>query len=575
MTNSNQLASSPVSKQSTTDLAKYLLQIRNAGESFLDFVTLFHPDWVIPRFHCKLALLLDRLEKDTLYSDFESEFTRFWTCRQKGMPFHYERKADAKKIHNAMINMPPRHSKSTYCTELFPAYYMGRRASRYCMTTAYNSDLASGFGRNVQMIIEDPKFGQVFPDFALNAKATAVDNWRTSDGGAYYSIGIGGTTSGRPATLLIVDDPVKSRIEAESITHRNRVWDFYTSALDTRLQPEVDGTHPKRLIILTRWHPDDLGGRIQQTGEWQDDEWLHINFKAIEYQDSGIQVRRDELPKDHPKYQPTEQLKKGAKNYVYKPMEAALWPERFPLEWLKKKKALNERDFEALYQQNPYIKGGNLIKESWWQYYTDLPEMSAIIVGVDTAFKTNERSDYSVMIVAGLSRSGDIYLLDLHRGKWQFPDLKRKIMQLNGLYRGQGLRGFYVEDKASGQSLVQELRRESGISIIPYKNPSGDKVTRASLVTPLIEGGRVFIPRSAPWLDEFILECSQFPNSAHDDQVDGLTITLDTLSRYATPNFDSLGGTSLLQTVKNSTSLGGQASLNSNVRNLRPRRLGE
>lgn len=559
-----------MTQQTKADLAKYLLQIRDAGDSFLSFITLFHPDWVIPKFHCKLALLLDRLEKDELYTDFEAEFSRFWTCRQKSVRFHYERKPDARKVNNAMVNMPPRHSKSSYCTELFPAYYMGRRPSRYCMTTAYNSDLASGFGRNVQMIIEDPKFAQVFPDFILNAKATAVDNWRTTDGGAYYSIGVGGTTSGRPATLLIVDDPVKSRIEAESLTQRNRVWDFYTSALDTRLQPEVDGTHPKRLVILTRWHPDDLGGRIQNTEEWKENEWLHINFKAIEYQDSGIRVRRDALPPDHPKYQPTDKLKNGLNNYVYKPMETALWPERFPLDWLKKKKRLNERDFEALYQQNPYIKGGNLIKESWWQFYTDLPEMNALIIGVDTAFKTTERSDYSVMLVAGLSRAGDIYVLDVHRGKWAFPDLKRKMLQLNAMYRGQGLRGFYVEDKASGQSLIQEMRRESGVSVIPYKLPSGDKVTRASLVTPMIEGGRVFLPRSAPWLDEFTLECSQFPNSVNDDQVDALTISLDTLSRYATPNFDSLGGSSLLQTIKNSQRLSGPPSLNaSNVRPLR------
>ncbi|MGN5126192.1 phage terminase large subunit [Aeromonas sp. 30P] len=94
------------------------------------------------------------------------------------------------------------------------------------------------------------------------------------------------------------------------------------------------------------------------------------------------------------------------------------------------------------------------------------------------------------------------------------------------------------------------MRRESGVSVIPYKLPSGDKVTRASLVTPLIEGGRVFLPRSAPWLDEFTLECSQFPNSVNDDQVDALTISLDTLSRYAMPNFSTVTGTSLLQAVK-------------------------
>lgn len=561
------------SKDHAKDLAQYLLKIRKAGESFIDFVQFFRPEWVIPKFHHKLALLLDRMEKDQLYTDFEDEFQRYWTCHERRIPFHYERKPDAQKIHNAMVNMPPRHSKSSYCTEMFPAYYMGRNPSRYAMTTAYNSDLASGFGRSVQTLIEDPKFGQIFPAFALNARATAVDHWRTSESGAYYSIGVGGTTSGRPATLLIIDDPVKSRLEAESLTQRNRVWDFYTSALTTRLQPETNGVHPKQLVILTRWHPDDLGGRIQGTDEWQDGEWLHINFKAIQETQTGVKKRRDQLPPEHPKYCPPENLKSKSAKWAYTYRDDALWPERFPLDWLLKKRKLNERDFEALYQQNPYIKGGNLIKETWWQYYETLPELSAIVIAADTAFKANQRSDYSVFIVAGICRAGNYYLIDLHRGRWEFPQLKRKLLQLNGMFRSQGLRGFYVEDKASGQSLIQEMRRESGVVIIPYKNPSGDKVTRANLVTPFIESGLVYLPKQSTWLDEFTLECSQFPNNTHDDQVDALCIALDTLSRFATPNF-STTGTSLLQTIKNSTSLPGAESLNAS-RNVVPfRRLG-
>jgi len=133
-------------------------------------------------------------------------------------------------------------------------------------------------------------------------------------------------------------------------------------------------------------------------------------------------------------------------------------------------------------------------------------------------------------MILGMDASGDIYLLDVIRNKYDFPELKRRAISVNTLWRGRGLRGFYIEDKASGQSLIQELKTASGLSVIPYK-VSTDKVSRVNAVTPLIEGGRVFVPENAPWLDDFMNECQSFPSGKHDDQVDALSMGLDILSR--------------------------------------------
>ena len=154
----------------------------------------------------------------------------------------------------------------------------------------------------------------------------------------------------------------------------------------------------------------------------------------------------------------------------------------------------------------------------------------SVVIGVDTAFKKTETSDYSAFVIGGLDRNGDIYIIDVMRGKWDFPELKQRLIQLNNRWRGKALRAIYVEDKASGQSVVQELKRQSGMSIIPYKVVH-DKVSRVSAILPLIQGGRVFLPENAKWIDDFMDETVTFPNGMYDDQVDAMTITIDVLSR--------------------------------------------
>ena len=522
----------------TSDLraaAKHLLTLRKAQDSFLGFVQLHHPDWDIPPFHEDLIRKLDAFERDEL------------------------------GVHNLLITMPPRHSKSTYSTVLFPSYYMARDAQRFTMSCSYNAELATGFGREIRQLIESPLTTQAFPDFQLNPKFTAADSWRTESGGIYNAVGIGGTTSGRPANLLIVDDPIKAREDAESMTQRNKTWNYYTSALATRLQPTHDNRPAKQLIILTRWHPDDLAGRIQETADWAEGHWEHINYQAILTKTEHTQVLRTALPADHPFFlskenpdhrteltrikaltspeatrKPTDRLHATQTQTT----ELALWPERFPLADLKRRQRLNPHDFASLYQQEPFIRGGNLIKSTWWRTYpADLnpTNLHTLIIGVDTAFKKSENADYSVAIVAGMDATGDIYLIDVMRAKLDYPELKQRLIHLNNRWRGRGLRGLYIEDKASGQSIIQDLKRGTGMAVIPYKVGSRDKVSRVQSILPLIEGGRVYLPETAPWLDDFTEETQTFPNGRNDDQVDTLSMTLDILSRTAmTPEMLSL-----------------------------------
>lgn len=511
---------------SAQEAARHLLKLRAAEEGFQGWVKLHFPKWELPPFHMTMIDALDRLEKNTLTSHF-------------GLSGLEQQKNPRVPVRNLLITMPPRHGKSTYGSVIFPAYFMARKPSRFLMSTSYNSQLATDFGRQVRDLCNEPLTSQAFPDFEMSLDSRAVDQWRTTAGGAAYFIGVGGTTSGRAANLLLFDDPLKSREEAESATQRNKVWNYYVSALSTRLQPDIDNTPPAQIIILTRWHPDDLAGRLMQTADWREGRWLHINFPAIEEKViKGERIPRNTLPPDHPDHLPPGESRKlnPSQRHIPKTVRTALWPERFSLEELDRRQRLNPREFASLYQQTPYIEGGNLIKAHWWRTYpSDMkPErFASLVIAADTAFKAKQDSDYSVMMVLGLDTSGDIYVVDVIRDRFEFPELKRRMIALNIQWRGRGLRSIYVEDKASGQSLIQELKRESGVAITPYR-VSKDKVARLNAVLPLIEGGRVFLPESAPWLDAFHEECQSFPSGTHDDQIDALSIGLDVLARTPT-----------------------------------------
>lgn len=477
----------------------YLAALKAAEASFLGFVKLLHPRWEIPAAHLELIEALDRLEKGELRHELLDT-----VCT------------------NAQFNMPPRHAKSAYVTVMFAAYYICRCPQRSVMTGSYSATLAEGFGKQVRDIIELPVVRQAFPNVRIDpldrskAEWGLVDGGGTSTGGKYYAVGLGGTTTGRPANLLIWDDPIKTKEEADSATSRNKAWDFITYSLQTRKQPllrTVNGQIVREpaieIAILTRWNVDDPGGRIQETPDWKEGRWFHFLRPAI--------------------------IDEG------KPTEKALWPDAFPLEELKRIRKADPARFEALYQQQPFTKGGSIFKTSWWKSVKELPkpdQLVCLVCGADTAFKASENNDPTALVFAGLGYDGNFYIYEVFEKHLEFPDLKRLFVTMNGLWKSRGLRGFYIEDRASGQSLVQELRRMGGVPVIPHALP-GDKAVKARGITPLVEGGLVYLPEYAPWVDDFISEFEQFTGDAakkeRDNKVDATVIALDVLSRISGP----------------------------------------
>lgn len=511
-----------MSEISQRDAAKHLLAIRRASVSFPGFMDYYYPEMTWPGFMREFQEILDLLEKDALVSP-------------GGNP-----------VRQLLVTMPPRHAKSFNGTVNFPAYAMMRKPHREVMVGSYNNDMATTFGRQTREIVTAPATRKAFPKVDLSRETRAVDFWKTLAGGAYYSIGMSGTSTGRGANLLFIDDPYKSREEAESLTVRKKVWGEYLATFRTRMQPDRDGQPAGCIVTHTRWHPDDLAGRIMETPEFKAGEWLHLNFQALTVKERGVYIRRTNLTADDPRYVPTNiELADGSKKNIRDLMdtaarsvaeaeEVALWPERFGVEWLKKQRSiLGEREFAALYQQTPYVLGGNVIKEKWLRRFRagEQPEFVATAFGVDTAFKAKAHNDYSVFSLGGVTELGDIYLLRVWREKLEFPELKRLAASLNSAHQSKGLRGFWIEDAASGQSLIQELRRETTVNAVPWKAGAGDKVMKANLVTPLLEGGRVYVPEEADWLDDWLDEVASFPSGKHDDQVDSFIIMVDALSR--------------------------------------------
>ena len=412
-----------------------------------------------------------------------------------------------------MITMPPRHGKSELASRRFPAYALGRYPDMGIICASYSADLATRMNRDVQRVIDDPAYRDIFPGTTIAGRAQAQQgSWlRNADyfevvgrKGSFRSAGVGGGLTGFGSSIAIIDDALRNRQDADSPTVRQTVWDWYTSTLYTRLAPGGG-----IIVINTRWHEDDLSGRLLEAqAKGEGDEWRVINFPAI--------AETDE-----------EHRKKGE----------ALHPERYPLEALERiKAAIGTRDWEALYQQHPVPDGGAIFKDEWLQRTwlpKDLPaKFDSVIMSWDLAFKSTDASDFVVGQLVG-KHGADFYLLDQLRGRWSFTETMAQVKELAERARARFPRiapRILIEDKANGPAVIDALRHEVS-GIIPVE-PDGSKEARAHAVTALFEAGNVLLPdRSlAPWVDEYRLELTRFPSGAHDDQVDATTQALRHLS---------------------------------------------
>jgi predicted phage terminase large subunit-like protein len=390
--------------------------------------------------------------------------------------------------------MPPRHTKSEFASYLLPAWYLGKFPSRKIIQCSNTSELAVGFGRKVRNLVDGDTYAKVFPNVSLRHDSKAAGRWATNANGDYFAIGVGGTVTGKGADLLIIDDP-HSEQEAALASGNPEVYDkvfeWYESGPRQRLQPGG-----AIVIVMTRWGKRDLTGRVLQSMVERDgDEWEIISLPAI---------KKNEKP---------------------------LWPEFWSYdELVKLRNVLPISKWSAQYQRNPTSEEGAIVKREWWQIWDQKnpPACRFIIQSWDTAFTKNERSDYSACTTWGVFDKDEnpedthIILLDAHKERLEFPELKKRAMEL---YNEWNPDAFIVEAKASGAPLIYELR-SMGIPVQEFTPSRGnDKMVRINSVSDLFASGKVWAP-STRWADELMEEMAAFPNSDHDDLVDSATQAL-------------------------------------------------
>lgn len=397
-----------------------------------------------------------------------------------------------------MLTMPPRHGKTELASIRFPAYALGRYPHIGIISTSYSSTLTRRANKEIQRIIDSKEYGVIFPATKLGAKMSGYT--RNSDEfevvgnkGFFKGVGVGGGLTGFGATILQIDDPFKNRAEADSITIRENVWDWYTSSFYTRLAPGGG-----IIIINTRWHEDDLSGRLLQMSkdDMYADKWRVVNFKAIATEDE-------------------EHRKEGE----------ALHPERYSVSLLNSiKTAVGSRDWSALYQQEPVPDGGAVFKREWLKYHhytrNEHPNFDSVALSWDMAFKDTAGSDYVVGQVWG-KKGPDLYLMDQVRGRMDFTATVKAFKMMCEAWKPAQAK--YVEDKANGTAVINILQKEIP-GIIPV-TPDGGKVARSHAVTPYFESGNIYIPHHsiAPWVVDYETELLTFPSGKHDDQVDAST----------------------------------------------------
>jgi len=396
-----------------------------------------------------------------------------------------------------MVFMPPGSAKSTYCSVVAPTQYMGDNPHSRIILASYGTDLARRHGRRARQIVKSSAFTSMF-HCGISASTSAADEWALTNGSEYLAGGILSGITGNRAHGIIIDDPVKGREQADSETIRNKTYEAYTDDLLTRLIPGG-----WIVLVQTRWHEDDLAGRLLpkdyqgQSGviECRDGkEWEVINLPAeCERPDDPLGRRVGEM----------------------------LWPEWFDEGHWQNFRA-NSRTWAALFQQRPRPDEGGIWKEAWCnnRYGTIPVHANKIVHSWDTAQKEKDVNDPSVGTIWNMGRGvPGYYLREDFKDRIDYPTLKRKVIAY--AHRDKPI-AILIEDKSSGQSLIQELRRDTSLPIIAIE-PDGDKVFRAQEVSTMIEAGLMHLPESAPWLVDFENEIFAFPLSTNDDQVDSVS----------------------------------------------------
>ena len=470
-----------------------------AHRDLIEFCKLMQPDYIVGKHHRILADLLMEIEQGKEYDQSGEEISETGKDR-------------------VCVNIPPRHGKSQLVSIYFPAWFLGRNPDKKVMMVSHTTDLAVDFGRKVRNLIGTNNYKSVFPNVALAIDSKSAGRWNTNMGGEYYACGIGSSIAGRGAHLLLVDDPHSEQdVLSGNFDVFDKAYEWFTFGARTRLMPGG-----RVAIVQTRWHMDDLTGRVVRDMSQNDqaDQYNIVEFPAL------LEVATEDKTEENPT------------GIVEKP----LWPEFFNLRALQQTKAsMPLFQWNAQYQQNPTAEEAAIVKREWWQEWKEegIPDLHHIIQSYDTAFSKKETADYSAITTWGVfypfaNNVPHLILIDAKRGRWDFPELKKIALKEYKYWEPETI---IIEAKASGTPLTQELR-QLGIPVVNYTPSKGqDKHVRVNSVAPLFESGMIWAPETR-WSDDVIEECAAFPYGDHDDLVDSMT---QAVMRFRQGNFIRLG----------------------------------
>lgn len=406
------------------------------------------------------------------------------------------------KPEKLMLIVPPQHGKSTLASINLPAFAHGINPELKIVGASYSIDLARKFNREIQRIISGDEYAKIFPETKLNEKnvVTTQSYLRNSEeyevvnhSGSYKAVGIMGGLSGRPIDLGIIDDPIKDKLEAYSCTYRERIWDWYLNVFMTRLHNQS-----KQLLIMTRWHKDDLAGRILEF----ENDWKVVKFSAIK--------------------------EKYGNEYDKRSIGESLWEEKHSLNKTLKLKDMSIRTFNSLYQGNPTLLEGDLWKRHWFRVFNMIDiQGETVNFMVDTAYTKDEQNDPSC-IFAYVIRNKQLYIVDVHTKRYEFSELCKAIINRVALF-GTSRSIVEIEPKASGKSVVQRLRESTMLNVKDSKAPTSDKIARTTANSDIVSSGRVLLLNNGNWYKNYLDQVCGFPNMKHDEEIDVTNMAIEKL----------------------------------------------
>ena len=407
-----------------------------------------------------------------------------------------------REVTRLIINMPPRALKSVSVTVAWPAWLLGRNPSERVIAASYAEMLALKHSVDCRLVMQSEWYRRVFPGVVLTGDQNEKRKFVTTARGQRFATSVGGTATGDGGNFLIIDDPLNPA-QALSDVERAKANTWFDQTFSNRLDDKERGVI---VLVMQRLHADDLTGHLLAKGGW-----THLSLPAVAETRTVLdfgRVRKTREPGD------------------------LLHPEReSPAAIERIKRDMGSYAFAGQYQQRPAPAEGGMVKMHWFGRYERQQEYTRIVQSWDTAIKAGQLHDPSVCTTWGEHPVG-YDLLQVKVQRLEYPDLKRELYKQADAFQPHAI---LVEDKGSGQQLIQDVRRESPLPVVAVM-PVADKITRLAGVAAMIEAGKVFLPTNAPWLTDYESELLTFPNAAHDDQVDSTSQFLSWVRSRASPD---------------------------------------